>query len=114
VVPSLKTSVLGGKCGWLVGLTALPLTCADCLEILGVSTYWTPKSLSKIAYGLLYDLSLSLLCSFERSSDKNFVNILLFSACYTSTYLTSLSGGTTNIFMQLYPISSLNISCIFG
>jgi len=28
-----------------VGLTTLPLSCANCREILGVSTSWSPKGL---------------------------------------------------------------------
>jgi hypothetical protein len=31
---------LGGKGGWCVGLTTLPPSCADCLEILGASKSW--------------------------------------------------------------------------
>jgi hypothetical protein len=33
----------GGRC---VGVTTLPPSCADCLEILGTSTFWKPKVLS--------------------------------------------------------------------
>jgi len=35
--------LLGSKDGQGVGLTTLPPSCADCLEILGVSTSWSPK-----------------------------------------------------------------------
>jgi hypothetical protein len=35
--------VLGGKGGQYVGLTTLAPSCADCLEILGVSNSWKPK-----------------------------------------------------------------------
>jgi len=37
----------GGKGGRCVGLTTLPPTFADCLEILGASTSWSPKGLSR-------------------------------------------------------------------
>jgi len=33
----------GGKGAHCVGLTTLPTSCADCLEILGSSTSWNPK-----------------------------------------------------------------------
>jgi len=31
--------LLGGKGGRYIGLTTLPLSCADCLEIMGASTF---------------------------------------------------------------------------
>jgi hypothetical protein len=34
----------GGRCIWL---TTLPPSCADCLVILGASTSWSPKDLSR-------------------------------------------------------------------
>jgi len=42
--------VKGGQC---LGLTNLPLTSADFLEILGVSVSYSPQDLSRHAYGLL-------------------------------------------------------------
>jgi hypothetical protein len=33
----------GGESGPCVGLTTLPPSCVDCLEILGASTYWSLK-----------------------------------------------------------------------
>jgi hypothetical protein len=44
----------GGKGGVCVGLTNLPPSCADCLEILAASTSWSPKGLSRPVMGLLY------------------------------------------------------------
>jgi hypothetical protein len=44
----------GGKGGQCVGLTTLPPSCADCIEILGASTYWSPKGLSRPVMGLIY------------------------------------------------------------
>ena len=38
----------GGRC---VGLTDLPPSCADCLEILGASISWSPKGLSRLIMG---------------------------------------------------------------
>jgi len=46
--------LLGGIGGRCVGLTALPLLCADCLEILGASTSLCPKALSRPVQGQLY------------------------------------------------------------
>jgi hypothetical protein len=37
----------GGKDGWCVGLTNLPPSCADCLEILGALTSYSPQGLSR-------------------------------------------------------------------
>jgi hypothetical protein len=44
----------GGKDGRCVGLTTLPPSCVDCLEILGASTFWNPKGLSRPVAGKLY------------------------------------------------------------
>jgi len=45
---------LRGKDGRCLGLTTLPPSCADCLEIWGASTSWYPQDLSRSAQGLLY------------------------------------------------------------
>jgi hypothetical protein len=42
---------IDGRC---VGLTPLPPLCADCLPILGVSTSWSTKGLSRPVQRLLY------------------------------------------------------------
>jgi hypothetical protein len=44
----------GGKGGRCVGLTTLPLSCADCLLHLEASTSWNPQGLSRHVMGLLY------------------------------------------------------------
>jgi hypothetical protein len=38
--------LMGRKCSWSVGETTLPSSCADCVEILGISTPWSRKGLS--------------------------------------------------------------------
>ena len=48
---NISWEVKGGRC---VGLTTLPLSCADCLEIWEASTSWNPQSLSRPVMGLLY------------------------------------------------------------
>ena len=45
---------LGGKGGCCVGLTTLPSSYTDCLEILGASTSWNPQGLSRSVMGLLH------------------------------------------------------------
>jgi len=46
-------SWVGGKGGRCVGLTTLP---PSCTEILGVSTSWVPRGLSRVVRGLIdYD-----------------------------------------------------------
>jgi len=40
----------GGRCA---GLTTLPSSCADCLDVLGTSTCWSYKDLFRPAVGLL-------------------------------------------------------------
>jgi hypothetical protein len=44
----------GGKGDRCVGLTTLPPSCADCLEILGALTSWNPKGLFRPVAGKLY------------------------------------------------------------
>jgi hypothetical protein len=41
-----EMDTVGGKEGRCVGLTALSSSCADCLEILGTSTFSSPKDLA--------------------------------------------------------------------
>ena len=48
---STRDVSLGGKGGRCVGLTTLPPSCADCLEILGASTSWSPKGSSRSVLG---------------------------------------------------------------
>jgi hypothetical protein len=38
--------VVGGTGSWCVGLTTLALSYAECLEILGASSSWSPKTCS--------------------------------------------------------------------
>ena len=44
----------GGKVGRCVGLTTLPLSCVDCVEIWEPQTPGTPQGLSRNVMGLLY------------------------------------------------------------
>jgi hypothetical protein len=45
---------LGGEGGRGVGLTTLPPSYADCLEIWKTSFSWNPQGLSRLVMGLLY------------------------------------------------------------
>jgi hypothetical protein len=47
------TDISWGKGGRCVGLTDLPLSCADILEILGASFSWKLEVLSNLVMGLL-------------------------------------------------------------
>jgi hypothetical protein len=53
--------LLGGKCSRCVRLIVLPPSCADCLEILGISTSWNPKGLSRPVKGELFTKGSSVL-----------------------------------------------------
>jgi hypothetical protein len=44
---STRDFSVGDKGGRCIGLTILPSSCANCLEILGASTSWSPKDLSR-------------------------------------------------------------------
>jgi hypothetical protein len=60
----LFTNILtseGGKGGRCLGLTTLPSSCADCLEILLVSTCWSLKYLSRPAVGYFYCIKLVII-----------------------------------------------------
>ena len=46
--------LLCGKGSRCLGLTTLPPSCTDCLEILEISTSWGPKGLSRPVQELLY------------------------------------------------------------
>jgi hypothetical protein len=58
---------LGSEGSWCVGLMTLPPSCADCVEILGASTPWTPKGLSQPVMGQLF-LNLYLYSSMKLAS----------------------------------------------
>jgi len=49
-----QENLLEGTDGRCVEPTALPLSCADCLEILGASTSWNPKGLSRSVQRLIF------------------------------------------------------------
>ena len=57
-LPEMSTRglFLGGKGGRCVGLTTLPPSHADCLEILGASTFCSPKGLSRPIMGWLFNI----------------------------------------------------------
>ena len=46
----------GGKDGRCVGLTILPPSCADCVEILGASTSWTAVGLLRNSFTFILPL----------------------------------------------------------
>jgi hypothetical protein len=48
---------LGGIGGWCIGLTILPPSCADFLEIWEPQTSWNPQGLSWLILGLLFKSS---------------------------------------------------------
>jgi hypothetical protein len=57
--------LLGCEGGQCVGRTILPLSCAECLEILGVSNPWNPKGLSRSIMGYFCLLLTNLVCYAE-------------------------------------------------
>jgi len=53
----------GGKRGRCVGLKTLPSPCADCLDVLGVSTSWSPQGLPRNCFAFaLYTSNTFSLC----------------------------------------------------
>jgi len=50
----------GSTWGWCIGLTTLPPSCADSLEIMGASISWNPQDLSRPVMGLFYLLDLAV------------------------------------------------------
>jgi hypothetical protein len=46
-----------GKGGRCVGLTNVPPSCSDCLEILGASTSWNPHGLYRDCFTFMLDLA---------------------------------------------------------
>ena len=49
-----QTYFLGGKGDRCLGLSTLPSSCTQCVEILEASTHWNLQSLSRPIKGLLY------------------------------------------------------------
>jgi hypothetical protein len=46
--------LLGCKCSRCIGLTTLPPSCANCLEILGASTSWNPQGLYRDCFSFFF------------------------------------------------------------
>ena len=57
--------LLGGKGGRCLGPTTLPLSCADCLEILEASASWSPKGLSRPVIRDLYCIRYNRLLAYN-------------------------------------------------
>jgi hypothetical protein len=58
----------GGKGGRCLGLQTLPTSCAECLEILGASTSWSPKDLSMPVVGYFYCMKLVIMPLFSKDA----------------------------------------------
>ena len=69
--------LLGSKGGRCVGLTTLPRSCADCMEILGVLATWNPKGVSSPVCG-------SLFCLCRIKTHVPLTEIIWFLACEQS------------------------------
>ena len=85
--PSSHTIALGGNSGWWLGLRTLPPACADCLDILGAPTFWSPEGLSRPVQ-IDYD---------DDDDDKN--NLLLIK-CYN--LFKALACPTTFFHLSLF------------
>ena len=77
-----RGSSLGGKGGRCVRLTVLPISRADCLEIVAASTSYTPTSLLHLT--LSHNLH-------RRTKDTFYCNILIFSSKLLSLLLSITS-----------------------
>jgi hypothetical protein len=62
---SIRSLSWRGKDGRCVGMTTLPPSYADCLRILGASTSWSPRGLSRPVQGqlYLYELKIKSMCT---------------------------------------------------
>jgi len=86
---------LGGKGGRCVGLTTLPTSCADCLEIFVASTSWKPRGLSRHVQGLIcFSLHISGLFLYNIRPNSCYSSLLS-----SSTYFIS-SSSILNLFLS--------------
>jgi hypothetical protein len=90
-----QESFLGGEYGRCVGLTILPPSCADFLEIPGASS-WNPKGLSRPVVGKLYLYLLVQFCKFLERWVLYDVNILFVNrhnntAIFSESYFASVA-----------------------
>ena len=56
-----KEYLLGSKGGQCVGLTTLPPSCSECLEILAASNSWSPQGMSRPTQALPFYLNIFIL-----------------------------------------------------
>jgi hypothetical protein len=80
------SSLEGGKGGRCLGLETLPSSCADCLEILGATTCWSPKDLSMPVVGYLYCMNLVIMsllskCAIDERTEGLFLKIFDVEKC---------------------------------
>jgi hypothetical protein len=97
--------VKDGRC---VGLTTLPLSCVDCVEILGASTSWSPKGLYSHVQGQLYGICLFKVTDLWYSLEDRHQH----SACHNKhvpTYVVSRSQRTSNLPFSTYSCTQFPI-----
>jgi hypothetical protein len=68
------------KYGWWVGLTTLPASCGDCLEILGTSAFWSRTGQSRPVMGQPY---LSYVLTFPQTRCLYRYNSVVLSSHFT-------------------------------
>jgi len=97
--PLTEIYLVGGKGGQCVGLTTLPPSCADRLDILETSTSCRPKGLSRPVHGLLYHYCRSMLL--QNRAKQGRVNdgstVFTFSRLYTDAVSTTVVSYSSKI-----------------
>jgi hypothetical protein len=84
--PQTKMTTRGHKGGQYMGLTTLPPSCADYLEILEASTSWSAKGMYRPVTGYLHFLFYYLFFPVQyRNSEIVCTRILVFYACRLSS-----------------------------
>ena len=119
-------SLLRGICGWYVRLTIFPPSCAHCLEILGTSTAWSTKSLSRLCLLRLKDLVrfrdilnaknalqlfpfLRSISNYSRPDLHTFVLLYLFLVTLITVYVTA---RTIITLITVYVTARTELCCV--
>ena len=86
---------LAGKGGRCVGLTTLPPSCADCLEIMGASTFWNPNGTVRACIGIALVLILPPVLVNTLGTSVNFLAVLFTPEASLITYCVLFEGMVT-------------------
>jgi hypothetical protein len=97
---STRNTSWGDKDGRCVGLTTLPPSCADCLEILEASTSWNPQGFFRPVMGLLYRFKSEKCMRYCTFGCKIALSFILFVPDFLFLFKTIIAAIVSNFIRE--------------